>query len=105
MKAARLNKARELSPSFYLLFANDQYLTPQAGVRRMSCLWIRCPKTGRAIFTGREVESASFRSSPVFFSHTYCTLCRETHEWFVKDAWVCDPNCSECKAAREQQVA
>ena len=71
----------------------------------MSCLWIRSPKTGRAIFTGREVEPASFRSSPVFFSRTYCPLCRETHEWFAKDAWTCDPDCSECEAARERQLA
>ena len=51
----------------------------------MSLLTIRCPKTGRVIFTGREVDSASFRS-PVFFSRTYCPYCRVTHEWFAQDA-------------------
>ena len=71
----------------------------------MSILMIRCPKTGQAISTGREVEIAAFRSAPVFFSRTYCPLCRETHEWFAKDAWVCDPDCSQCEAARERQVA
>ena len=71
----------------------------------MSMLMIRCPKTGRAISTGREVESASFRSSPVFFSRTYCPLCRMAHEWFAQDAWVCDCESSECDAAGEQQVA
>jgi hypothetical protein len=71
----------------------------------MSMLMIRCPKTGRAIFTGREVESASFRSSPVFFSRTYCPLCCVTHEWFAQNAWVCDSGCSECEGACEQQVA
>jgi len=71
----------------------------------MSMLMIRCPKTGQAIFTGREVESGSFRSSPVFFSRTHCPLCSVTHEWFAKDAWVCDSGCSECEAARQRQVA
>ena len=71
----------------------------------MSMLLIRCPKTGRQISTGREVESASFRSSPVFFSRTYCPLCRVTHEWFAQDAWVCDFEFSECDAASQQQVA
>ena len=56
----------------------------------MNMLIIRCPKTGRAISTGREVEIAAFRSTPVFFSRTYCPLCHVTHEWFAQDAWVCN---------------
>ena len=71
----------------------------------MSMLMIRCPKTGRAISTGREVEIAAFRSSPVFFSRTYCPLCRVTHEWFAQDAWVCDSEASECEGAGERRVA
>ena len=71
----------------------------------MSMLMICCPKTGRPISTGREVELASFRSSPVFFSRTFCPLCRVTHEWFAQDAWVCDFKVSEGDAVCEQQVA
>ncbi len=71
----------------------------------MSMLMIRCPKTGRAISTGREVEIAVFRSTPVFFGRTYCPLCRVMHEWFAQDAWVCDSGASECGEASEQQVA
>ena len=71
----------------------------------MSMLMIRCPTTGQAISTGREVESASFRSSPVFFSLTYCPLCRVTHEWFAQEAWICDSEASEGDAVSEQQVA
>jgi hypothetical protein len=26
----------------------------------------------------------------VFFSRVYCPFCRVEHEWFAKDAWVCD---------------
>jgi hypothetical protein len=36
----------------------------------MGMLMIRCPKTGRAIFTGRYIESRLFRVTPVFFSST-----------------------------------
>jgi hypothetical protein len=56
----------------------------------MGMLMIRCPKTGQAISTGRHIESRLFSSTPVFFSCTYCPYCRVRHEWFVKDAWVCD---------------
>ena len=24
-------------------------------------------------------------------SQVLCPLCRLTHEWFAKDAWICDP--------------
>ena len=64
----------------------------------MGMLMIRCPKTGRALHTGKRVERTAIRATPVFFSQTYCPLCRATHEWFVKDAWICDSDCSECEA-------
>ena len=59
-------------------------------------IMIRCPKTGQAISTGRYVEPATFRSTPVFFSRTYCPLCRSMHEWFAKDAWVSETAGSKC---------
>ena len=46
-----------------------------AGVVLMGKLLVRCPKTGQAIFTGRYLDSATFRSIPVFFSRNYCPLC------------------------------
>ena len=61
----------------------------------MGMIMIRCPKTGRAISTGRFVAPAIFRSTPVFFSQTHCPLCHVMHEWFAKDAWVCDSEYSE----------
>jgi hypothetical protein len=71
----------------------------------MSMIMIRCPKTGRVIPTGRYVASATFRATPVFFSRTYCSLCHVMHEWFAKDAWVCDSECSECDTVCERRVA
>ena len=62
----------------------------------MGMLMIRCPNTGRAISTGRHIESRFFSSTPVFFSSTYCPHCRARHEWFVKDAWVCDSDWADC---------
>jgi hypothetical protein len=67
----------------------------------MGMIMIRCPKTRQTISTGRYVEPATFRSTPVFFSRTYCPLCRIMHEWFAKDAWVTETASSEC----EPQVA
>jgi hypothetical protein len=61
----------------------------------MSMLFIRCPNTRRAISAGRHATFEVFHSSPVFFGRTYCRLCGLSHEWFAKDAWVCDSECSE----------
>ncbi len=71
----------------------------------MGMIMIRCPKTGQAIATGRCVEPAAFRSTAVFFSRTYCPLCRIMHEWFARDAWVCETASSECETACKGQVA
>jgi hypothetical protein len=27
---------------------------------------------------------------PVFFARVYCPICRIEHEWFAKEAWVCE---------------
>lgn len=70
----------------------------------MGTLVIRCPNTGLPISTGRFVDSAAFRSSPVFFSRTYCSRCRAVHEWFARDAWVCEAENAECKLACECKV-
>lgn len=56
----------------------------------MGMLMVRCPKTGQALATGKYVDTATFRCSPVFFSRIYCPLCKSVHEWFAKDAWVSD---------------
>jgi hypothetical protein len=56
----------------------------------MGILMIRCSKTGRAISTGTYVESAAFRSSPVFLGrptvHTAMRRMnglRETHGFAI----------------------
>jgi hypothetical protein len=52
---------------------------------------IKCPRTGRAIPTGIKADRESFRCSTVFFSRTYCSICRTDQEWFAKEAWLCEP--------------
>ena len=56
----------------------------------MGAIMIRCPQTGRAIPTGIEMDTAEFQRAPVFFSRVQCPVCAREHEWFAKDAWVCD---------------
>jgi hypothetical protein len=71
----------------------------------MGTVMIRCPETQRTISTGIETDRATFRATPVFFSRTHCPLCRVAHEWFAKDAWVCDSRFADCDPACERQVA
>ena len=71
----------------------------------MGMLMIRCPETGQTIFTGRRVDLAVFRSTPVFFSRTYCPFCHVTHEWFAKDAWVDNSEKAKAERHREREFA
>jgi len=57
----------------------------------MGVVMIKCPETGRAIPTGMKTDRETFRCSAVFFARTYCTICRISHEWFAKEAWVHEP--------------
>ncbi len=54
----------------------------------MGTVMIRCPQTGREIPTGITTDRDSFNATPVFFAQTYCPICRLTHEWFARNAWV-----------------
>ena len=58
----------------------------------MGMVMINCPETGAAIPTGIKTDRDSFRSSTVFFARTFCPNCRTAHEWFVRDAWLQEPN-------------
>jgi hypothetical protein len=56
----------------------------------MAIIMIRCPQTGREIPTGYEADPALFLEMPVFFGRSHCPFCRTEHEWFAKEAWVCE---------------
>jgi hypothetical protein len=57
----------------------------------MGFVMVRCPKTGRDISTGIVADRRSFEATPVFFAWVLCPICRTEHEWFAKEAWVCEP--------------
>jgi hypothetical protein len=71
----------------------------------MGVVMIRCPGTGRAVSTGIQAQRETFHATPVFFSHMYCSLCQTTHEWFAKDAWVCESTAGVCDPPCECQAA
>jgi hypothetical protein len=56
----------------------------------MGTLMVKCPDTGRDIATGLVVDRRRFSSTPVFFGRVFCPLCRTEHEWFAREAWVCE---------------
>ena len=62
----------------------------------MGEVMIRCPRTRKPISTGIYIERARFLSMPVFFSSTFCPICRTTHEWFAGSAWVCESVSANC---------
>jgi hypothetical protein len=71
----------------------------------MGIVMICCPETGRVISTGMQVDRETFHATPVFFSRTDCSLCGTTHEWFAKDAWVCNSGAADCDPSCEHRVA
>jgi hypothetical protein len=56
----------------------------------MGTVMIRCPRTGHEISTGMQADADSFNATPVFFARSYCPMCRTEHEWFAREAWVCE---------------
>ncbi|HEY7246682.1 MAG TPA: hypothetical protein VH678_22650 [Xanthobacteraceae bacterium] len=56
----------------------------------MGIVMVKCPQTGREIRTGMTADRDTFHTTPVFFALAYCPFCRTEHEWFAKDAWICE---------------
>jgi hypothetical protein len=74
---------------------NNQLHGRRATEAAVGTLMIKCPNTGMEISTGMMADGPSFAATPVFFSRTYCPVCRVNHDWFATDAWVCEHNFSE----------
>src|SRR5262249_17418657 len=58
--------------------------------RLMGAVMIRCPETGQDIPTGIVADRKSFEATAVFGARAYCPICRTEHEWFAREAWVCE---------------
>lgn len=71
----------------------------------MGIVMIKCPRTERDISTGIVADRASFNAAPVFFARVHCPMCRTEHEWFAKDAWVCDSEDPAADAIASSEAA
>jgi hypothetical protein len=71
----------------------------------MGELMIRCPNTGKSVSTGIFMDRTKFRSMPVFFSTSYCASCSSSHEWFARDAWMCEAGTEAMDSSHALQVA
>jgi hypothetical protein len=67
----------------------------------MGAVMVRCPATGRDIPTGIVMDRESFRASPVFFAQVDCPICLTKHEWFAKEAWVCEADAPDMPPHRQ----
>jgi hypothetical protein len=56
----------------------------------MSALMIRCPQTGRAIYTGIETDPESLDKTADVPMHTRCPDCGREHMWWKREAWLED---------------
>jgi hypothetical protein len=68
----------------------------------MGAVMIRCPETGREIPTGIVTDRESFAATPVFFARVLCPICRTEHEWFAKEAWLCEPGAEAGRTVTRQ---
>jgi hypothetical protein len=47
----------------------------------MGAVTIRCPRTGRQVPTGLEIDQATWESLPVVLSRMTCPACGAEHVW------------------------
>jgi len=52
----------------------------------MNQIFIRCPTTGKLVFTGFAMEKSIFENLPAELSAIKCPNCGQEHEWQKKDA-------------------
>jgi hypothetical protein len=71
----------------------------------MGELMIRCPKTGKPVTTGIHMDRTRFRSMIVFFSSSYCQSCGTSHQWYARDAWMCEPGAEMSDPMRDHEIA
>jgi hypothetical protein len=59
-----------------------------SGVRTVM---VRCPKTGRELSTGVEMDDDTFAGLPDIRSQINCPACGLSHDWSVREAWLDNP--------------
>jgi hypothetical protein len=64
----------------------------------MNPLLFRCPRTGRVIEAGVEINYSNLRKvQPVTF-RLLCPICDTPHEWKLADGWIGEPTDHEVEA-------
>jgi predicted RNA-binding Zn-ribbon protein involved in translation (DUF1610 family) len=54
----------------------------------MGTLMIRCPQTGKAVWTGIEIDPRSFNTLPDASYSLPCPECGEVHAWHPRESWL-----------------
>jgi hypothetical protein len=58
----------------------------------MAKVMIRCPATGRQVFTGIEIHPSSIAMLPPINTFLVCSMCGDTHVWSMLDVQLdCEP--------------
>lgn len=60
-------------------------------MNRIGVVLVRCPKTGRELSTGVEMDAATFAKLPDIRSQITCPICGLSHDWSVREAWLDNP--------------
>ena len=60
-------------------------------MRHLSVLMVRCPKSGRELSTGIEMDTATFEQLPDIRSQIMCPICKLEHVWSTREAWLGGP--------------
>jgi hypothetical protein len=60
-------------------------------VKRLGVVMVRCPKTGRELSTGIEMDAATLEQLPDIRSMIECPVCRVEHVWSTREAWLDNP--------------
>jgi hypothetical protein len=57
----------------------------------MNPLLFQCPKTGRNIDVGIEINYGSLRNVQPVTIRLLCPLCDSPHEWHLSEGWIKEP--------------
>ena len=56
----------------------------------MAMLTIKCPRTGKDVSTGIDIDPDSYEKTPDTLAYTRCPHCGLEHAWWHRDAWLAE---------------
>ena len=60
-------------------------------MKHLGVVMVRCPKTGRELSTGIEMDSVTLERLPNIRSKIECPVCGVEHVWSTREAWLDNP--------------